>query len=61
MLIGMSALEKLIGSWAWEAPKNVVVRVNLEGPEPVQTEFSALLGLPVLMGIRNKWGNCRYW
>lgn len=35
------------------------VSVNLEGPEPMQTEFSALLGLPMLMGVRNKWGNCR--
>lgn len=33
MLMGVSALEKLTGSWTWEAPKNVAVRVNLEGSE----------------------------
>lgn len=31
--MGVSALEKLTGSWTWEVPKNVAVRVNLEGSE----------------------------
>lgn len=36
-----------------------VVRVKLEGPEHIQTEFSALWGLCMLMGVGNKWRNCR--
>lgn len=50
----VSAVEKLTSTWACEGPKSMVVRVNLEGPNCVLTEFSALLGLCMLMEVRDK-------